>query len=179
MNRVVKLGAVSCLAVLVGGVGIASAEAPAKKRKPTLFEQIFGSPSKSRAERSRKNRSRIFVNRDQHNANAANGIQVINGQDRDARRKTPNVVVADSDPEGDPGLGRGNLRYAAPKLVGLSGLKLADPRPAEASAQAIHDQLSGEGPSLRVLPEAREALLDQYRSQNFRPIWLENGKLSV
>ena len=73
----------------------------------------------------------------------------------------------------------GNLTYVPPKLVPLSGVKLAEPRPADAAASRhLRPARPADGPSLRVLPAARDALLAQYAAQDFRPIWLEDGKLS-
>lgn len=165
MKRFVKLCAASILSLTVLATGMAEADRPAKKRKPTFFEQIFG------ADRDRrKTDRRVFGRRDRDD------VRSIRVSQPTKKRKRP--VVADSDPEGDPGLGMGNLRYAAPRLAALSGVKLAEPRPFEPSAGAIHDQLAESGPALQVLPATRDAVVETYRTRNFRPVWLENGGLS-
>ena len=165
MKRFVTLCAVSVLAVAVGG-GMAVADGSAKKRKPTLFEQVFGSSSKKA---DRKSRRGSFFGRDR-DAGDVRPIRLID---------QPRQATADADPEADPGLGMGNLTYAAPRMVAVSGISLAEPRPLDPAAAAIYDQLSGSGPAFRVLPATREALLDQYRKRDFRPVFLENGELSA
>ena len=166
MKRFVTLCAVSVLAIALGG-GIAQADGQAKKRKPTLFEQVFGSSSKS-ADRQAKRRG--FFGRDRNDAGDVRPIRLIDQTRRD---------TADADPEPDPGLGMGNLTYTAPRLVAVSGITLAQARPLEPASAAIYDQLSGSGPAFRVLPSTRDALLDQYGKRGFRPVFLENGGLSA
>ncbi|MGA1731168.1 MAG: hypothetical protein ACO4B5_13190, partial [Steroidobacteraceae bacterium] len=96
MKRFVKLCAASFLALAVVATGMAEADKPAKKRKPTFFEQVFGNSGERR-----KNDRRIFGRRDR---NEAASIRVVSQSTRKKR-----AAVADADPEGDPGLGMGNL----------------------------------------------------------------------
>jgi L,D-transpeptidase YcbB len=165
MKRFVKLCVASFLALAVCATGMAEADRPAKKRKPTFFEQVFGSGERRKVDR------RVFGNRERREVRS---IRVVN---KPAKRKR--AVAADNDPEGDAGYGMGNLRYAAPRLVALNGLRLEEPRPFEPSAAAVYDQLAGSGPALAVLPETREAVVEAYRKRAFRPVWLENGSLSA
>lgn len=163
MKRFVKLIAVSFLAVTVCGVGMAEADRPAKKRKPTFFEQLFGAPSRDRNDR--KYNRRGFWEDDE--------IRVISS------KKTKKKSYENSDPGGgDAGLGMGNLRYAAPALAALSGVRLAEARPVDASEAAIYDQLTGAGTALRVLPATRDAIVDTYRTRGFKPVWIEGAALS-
>jgi murein L,D-transpeptidase YcbB/YkuD len=166
MKRFVKLCAVSLLAVSVLGGGLAEADQPAKKRKPTFFEQLFG--EQTYRKKDRRNDRRLFSrkNRDQ--------VSVIRTSSRKSR-----PVASGDDPEGDPGYGMGNLRYVAPRLAAVSGAKLAEPRPLDSSAAVIHDQLSGTSAALAVLPETRNAVIEAYRQRQFRPVWLEAGALSA
>jgi murein L,D-transpeptidase YcbB/YkuD len=168
MKRFVRVCAVSLLAVAVSG-GMAEADSPAKKRKPTFFEQIFGSPSK-KAERKAKRRN--LFGRDRDSVGEVRPIRLID-QPRSKKNR-----IADADPEPDPGLGMGNLTYAAPRMLAVSGLSLAEPRPADAAAAAIYDQLSGSGPGFRLLPDSRDALLEQYGKRAYRPVFVANGELS-
>ena len=166
MKKFVKLGAVACLAALMASGG-ALAEGSAKKHKPGFFERLFG--SQNRDNRKQTNRS-LFGSRDRDGLMGASGEA--------GRNLSSASQSADADPEGDPGLGMGNLTYIPPKMAALSAMKLSEPQPADAAAAAIYDQLSGESASVRVMPEARDAILAQYKSQNFNPIWLSQGKLS-
>ena len=77
---------------------MAEADKPAKKRKPTFFEQIFGG---LRTASERKNDRRVFGRRDRGDVGS---IRVI---DQRGRKNRKSRSVADSDPEGDPGLRHG------------------------------------------------------------------------
>jgi murein L,D-transpeptidase YcbB/YkuD len=167
MKWFVKLCAASFLSLAVLGTGMAEADRPAKKRKPTFLEQIFGTP----AERAERRKERRMFGRNERGEYRS--VRVISDKPRQRRS-----AVNDDDPEGDPGLGMGNLRYVAPRLAAVSGVSLAEPRPADAAAGAIHDQLAGSGPAFQVLPETRDAVIETYRKRDFRPVWLENGSLS-
>ncbi len=165
MKTFVKACAVACLAALVAS-GSALADSGVKKQKPGFLERLFTPKKRDTRKEMSRNLFGWKNNRD------ALGVP---GQGMKAASAT---TWSDADPEPDPGLGMGNLTYVAPKLAALSALKLSEPRPADPAAGAIHDQLTGENASLRVLPMARDAILDQYRSQAFRPIWLADGTLS-
>jgi len=156
-------------ALLLGGTALA--DAPAKKRKPTFLEQVFGNSGKS----AQQKRRTVFgggLRNDDSLGNAGTFDETSKAS------KRSKVTIVDADPGGDPGYGMGNLTYVPPKLVALSGLGLADAAPADPAAAAIHGQLAADGPSIRVLPAARDALLAQYAAHFYRPIWVENGRLS-
>lgn len=169
MKTFVKAGVLAlAAAVLLGGTALA--DNPPKKPKPGFFEQLFGGGSSD--PQPRRHRSLFGFGKN----------DPFQGEDPSidyGTTKHGNVQVLDSaDPEGDPGLGMGNLTYVPPKLAALSGLTLPGTAPTDPAAAAIYAQLSGEGPSLRVAPAARDALVAQYAAQNYRPIWLKDGKLS-
>ena len=163
MKRFVKLCAMSLLALSVLGSGMAEADRPAKKRKPTFFEQLFGG---SNYRSDRRNERGLFGRKNRDDINVVK-----------VSRKSRSLA-ADDDPEGDSGYGMGNMRYAAPRLASLSGVKLEEPRPFESAAAAIHDQLTGSGPAIQVLPETRTAVIEAYRARQFQPVWLEGNALS-
>lgn len=165
MKSFVKLCAVSLLAVSVLGAGIAGAEQPVKKRKPTFLQQLFGEQT---YRGDRRTDRRLFGRRDRGEIDV---IRTVSGANR--------PIASDEDPEGDPGYGMGNLRYVAPRLVAVRGAELTEPRPFEPAAAAIHDQLTGTGPALAVLAETRTAVIEAYRLRQFRPVWIEDGALSA
>lgn len=181
MKAILKFCAVSGVALAVGaGAAMADTNSVTKKRKASLFESLFGGPSKPRTE-NRKRRF-LFGKRDDSSFGDVRIIrdgEFARASESDiSTSKSRRTLANDGDPEGDPGLGMGNLPYVSPKLVGLNGMKLSEPRPSDSSASALYDSLSGEGPSFRVIPEIRDALLAQYKAQSFRPIWLAGSKLS-
>ena len=174
LTNLLKLLGISCLALTLLG-GMHEADAAAKKREQGFFERLFGG-SKNSSERKKVRRG---TDRRNSEVVRSGGIRVISESAvKGVRKKNKRNTAAANDPGTDFGYGMGNLRYVALALVGLSDITMKNPRPADAAAAAIYDQLSGSGPSLRVLPAAREALLGQYRARGFRPVWIEGGKLS-
>lgn len=172
MKKFVSGSAAAFLAtLLLGGVAVQDVQADSK-RKPGFLEQLFGN---NRSEPSaNRNRQRTLFGSWKDDPSVYEGKR----SKKTASKNKSKPLIADADPEGDPGLGMGNLTYVPPKLVPLSGVKLAEPRPADAAAAAIHDQLAADVPALRVLPAAREALVTQYAAQGFKPMWLADGKLT-
>lgn len=173
MKKFVSGSTLAFLAAMVAG-GIAAGDAhAASKRKPGFLEQLFGT-----------NRNEPYSPRNRHRSlfggwkDDPSYIDGKRAKKSAGKKKKSNFVIVDADPEGDSGLGMGNLTYVPPKLVPLSGVKLAEARPMEAAPAAIHDQLSTDVPALRVLPSTREAIVAQYAAQGFRPMWVKDGKLS-
>lgn len=174
-----KFVSTSILAAMAGLLlqGTAMADAPAKKRKPTFIEQLFGNRGGSTHNSARKNRSLFGSLKGDPFQGWDSTPDYSTTRGSTTRGK---VTIADSaDPEDTiPGFGMGNLTYVPPKLVALSGISLSGAAPADPAAAAIYNQLAADGPSLRVLPAARDALLAQYASRSYRPIWLKDGKLT-
>ncbi|PZF78607.1 hypothetical protein DK847_02025 [Aestuariivirga litoralis] len=154
-------------AVLLGGT--APAEAASSRQKPSFIEKLF---SKSGNHAAGKKRRSVF-------GSFKDDPVYIEDPTPNYAPKRKKVTIVDADPGGDQGYGMGNLTYVPPKLVPLSGVSLATAAPADAAAAAIYSQLAADGPSLRVLPAAREALLAEYAARSYRPIWLADGKLSA
>lgn len=153
--------------VLLGGT--APAQADSRKQKPTFIEKLF----KGSASNTTKKRRTLF-------GSFKDDPAYVDATPRTGSQKKRKVTVADADPGGgDTGYGMGNLTYVPPKLLAMSGLSLADAAPADPAAAAIYNQLTAVGPSLRLLPAAQDALLAHYAAQSYRPIWLQDGKLSA
>ena len=166
MKTLVKASLVALSAgILLGGSALADS---APKKKPGFFEQLFGSSGDTTPRRHRNLfgsfKDDPFFGGDQASQKPARGkVQIVDS----------------ADPEADPGFGMGNLTYVPPKLAALSGIALPGAAPTDPAAAAIYAQLGADGPSLRVLPAARDALLAQYAAQSYRPIWLQDGKLTA
>jgi murein L,D-transpeptidase YcbB/YkuD len=147
--------------------GTALAEKPVRKHKPGFLEQLFGTSSSHPTTKKRRSLFGSFKD------------DPFYVEDETSGSRKGRVVIVDADPEDAvPGYGMGNLTYVPPKMVALSGVSLATAAPADPAAAAVYGQLTAEGPSLRVLPAARDALLAQYAAQDYRPIWLKDGKLT-
>ncbi len=205
MKRTALLVTMSALALSLVATSDVSAET--RRKKQGLFENVFGVPQREEVRRRKANRGEPVKARrgsgkwqdnqfsgsrsDRQIAREAtrraneDDVRIINGQRGEAARKQKqgkprNVIqVADSDPEGDPGFGMGNLTYMAPKLVPVTGLQIKEVRPADAAAGLIHDAFTATEPTIRATAEVRDAVVALYRQQNFRPMWTEGGVLSA
>ena len=181
MNKTAfRLGAAAVALLLVTDMTLAASKQENRKRKASIFSEIF-SPSPERASAPRKKR-RVMFGRDW--LDDGRQIRVISGQDSEDRqpakkRKSPNVItVADEDPEGDPGFGMGNLTYVAEPTVAMVGAKLPAERPPAPDAAAVYEALAAPDATLRVVPQIRDAVVEHYASHGFRPLWSDGGKLS-
>jgi len=179
MKTFVKKSFVAVSALLILS-GTAVDVAYAGSNGPSFFERLFGFNKNDPYSPHNRNIG-LFGSRKSDSYSYKSKSQNADSRRRGSAKKIskPRVVIAEADPEVDPGFGMGNLTYVPPKLVPLSAVQLNAERPADAAAAAIYDQLStGGSTSLRVLPAAREAIVAQYAAQDFRPIWLKDGKLS-
>jgi len=168
----VRLSVAALALVLLAGSAFAASEAPVKKRKLGFFESLFGERSVRHERKRQPAFGRNWWSR------GDDDVRIVYGSDWGPDgTKNRRRVVADDDPEGDPGFGMGNISYVADKQVPLGGNVLAVPRP-EGDAGLIYDALSDRDLGIRTLPAARDAIVQHYRTTGFRPIWLAAGKLS-
>ena len=166
MKTFVKASMVALVSgVLLGGTALAGSQPV--KHKPNFLEQLFGGFGDGS-----QHRHRSFF------GNPKDDPFFVGDQAPQKSSRGQVQIVDSADPQADPGLGMGNLTYGPPKLAALSGITLPGAAPSDPAAAAIYAQLSTDGPSLHVLPAARDALLAQYEAQSYRPIWLQDGKLS-
>lgn len=152
---------------------VALADHESRKKKRNFFDRLFSSDNEySRGSPWEESRQRKRWRR------ADNGVRFIYG----SRLNNPwlrKSYTRDFDPEPEfKGLGTGNLTYVADKLTSLGGTKLNAPRPADAAAAALYDALASKDLGIRILPEIKQAMLDHFRARDFRPLWLEGGKVS-
>ena len=63
------------------------------------------------------------------------------------------------------------LVYQPEKLVGLNALDLTETAPADPLAAAIYGRLKTRASAIRVTPEERQAIVDFYRLNGFKPLW--------
>ena len=173
MKRVLLRVTVAAMTTaLTFGVALADHDSYKKKKKRNFFESLF----------SRNDDSRDFRRQESWNLRkkqrrwGSDGVRIIYGSnDRWPRKNYRN----DGDPEpAFKGFGTGNLTYVADKLTSLGGGILTEARPADAAGAAIYDALVSKDLGIRVLPEIKQAMLDHYRGQNFRPLWIADGKPS-
>ena len=163
MSRLALKIGIAALAIVVAA-GAAEASERTKKKKKGFFAALFGESTNTQRKKAKKNRRFLFGGNDD--------VEIITGSELDITRGR-----SDDDPEPSPGLGMGNLTYVPDKLALLGNAKFTEPRPADPAASAIMDALASDDAGIRVLPEARDAILDHYRSTGFKPVWLTGQTL--
>lgn len=173
MNRTGKHLVISALALMVAtGTAFADSKSAERNRKTSFFDRLFKAPSKSTTEK-RKRRTLFGSNW----WDSGYDSRVVNGQEN-ARKRRNVARLGDGDPEGDPGIGMGNLTYAPDQTQQLAGLKFAETRPLTPDAAAIYDALTAPESTARVIPAIRETLAEHYRQQGFKPLWIKDGQLA-
>lgn len=158
LKPVLRIG----VAVLALALVVPTADAAERtKQRKGFFATLFGSNDFSDRKKQKKKRNFLFDNND-------DDVEIITGSRSGSRGQ-----VEDADPEPSPGIGMGNLSYVPDKLVLLGGAKFSDVRPADPAAAAIMDVLGSADTGIRILPEARDAILAHYRATGFKPIWFQ------
>lgn len=180
MNKTaLRFGAAALAILFAADLSLAESSKELRTRKTNIFSDLFGNAPKKPAAERQKERRTLFGG---DWFDDGRKVRIINGQDTTAttarKRKTPNVVVPDEDPEGDPGFGMGNLTYVADRTVTMGGIKLPPERPASGDAAAIYDSLGGTEAALRVVPAIRDAVAAHYSATGFAPLWTGGGELN-
>jgi L,D-transpeptidase YcbB len=151
-----------------------------------FFDSLFGQP---RWKQKRRARPPVFEDRErpwwQRKQRRRDGVRVFGGfddfeQSRSTKRKrAPRKAVADyADPEGLPGLGMGNPLYQPSRLVPLIDPSIAKLAAADISVDGVATALTDPKTAARVEPPWREPIINLYRNTKFKPVWVENGKVS-
>ena len=163
-----RLG-VAALGMLVAA-SAAYADTPGVTRKKSFFDDLFGGGNRSGLILRKKRR--VIFGDDWWNESSRGGVRVINGRDLSY------TINDGSDPEIPTGYGMGNLTYVPENLVALGGTAPKDVRPDWGIAAEIYDALASPDLGIKVQAEERQAILSHYSQTGFRPLWIENGKLS-
>lgn len=145
-----------------------------KKKRKGLFESLFGSVEEraARAERRRQAKAerRNWWLRE-------NGVDVY----RDPGLSSRNRQLANDDygdPEPIPGLGMGNVNYALPRLQPVADKSLI-PLPAiGVEGEALRIVLSDVKTPVKADVKIRDSVISLYKDNRFKPLWLENGRVS-
>lgn len=171
MNNTGKRIILAAMAImLASGVALAG---ETKRKKKGFFESLFGISKKKTSENRKKRRSVFGKNW----WDDEDDVRIIDEKNR-RKRKRAEQYANDGDPEGDPGLGMGNLPYIPEKTVSLGGMKFTQQRPEKPETAAVYDALVSSSSTLRVLPDQQEAISAHYGQTNFRPLWTEGGQIS-
>lgn len=165
MKKFVKIVALTGLAIALSSGFADAAGKDSVRKKKTLFDSLFGVNNSTDKPARRKNRGRNWWDN-------GSDVRIISGDNLDGVRTRQGSVISagdDSDPEGDPGFGMGNLTYVPDKTFPLSGLKLTETRPATEQTGAIYDALSNPGETYQAIAPIRDAVVDHYKSRNSPP----------
>jgi L,D-transpeptidase YcbB len=155
-----------------------------RPRRKGFFESIFGPRTKPRRE--------FRPARDFWWEDDPSEVRVIRGPEKKPKlqskkqiavdkpgKKKPAVKTAFVDPEIGEGLGMGNLTYAAPKQEPVFDPSFAKATVADVAPSAIKVVLSDRSTNIRTTDVIRKAVLEFYKTNNFNPIWTENGNISA
>ena len=169
---ILRLTVATMMAAFSSGLALADSSDVGNKRE-NFFDRLF-SP------RNARHRSRDDwwgQPRQDWWGRSDDGVRIFYGSRPNRAWLRRNPSLGNDDPEaGSEGYGMGNLTYVPDKLVSLGAMAFAEPRPADTAAAALYDALASKDLGVRVLPDIRQAILDHYRAQGFRPLWLEGGK---
>ena len=168
--------AAASLAALLILITPADADNGQRKKRKGFFESLFGT-SEERASRAERRRQldaerRGWWLRD-------NGIDFY----RDPSFGSGKRQSADSGDYGDPeptvpGMGMGNLTYSLPRLVAVSDKSLIPMPAAGVEGEAVRIVLSDAKTPVKAVQPVRDAVIALYKDSQFKPLWLENGKVS-
>lgn len=155
---------------------------PAPVQAQGFFESLFG-PRKMRQQQKKKvvtgqragrfGNDRVRILR----GNSSDNLSVTRQATRKAKKRPP--VESYSDPEPIPGLGWGNPIYVAPRLLVLADPALSKVDVASAADAQILATLANLKSGIRVEESLRKPILSLYKTNGYKPIWLDQGKPSA
>ncbi len=151
------LAAVAALVLVATVVPAASSE----KHAPTFFERLFS---------SRQNTKPVEVKR-KSNFSFFNWISAPRKSNVDITYNT-----ADGDPEPYPTIGMGNLGYVPPKALSLYEPAAATVQSSNPLQDAIRQIFLDRKSGYRINQDERDAIVAYYRTANYAPLWLYEGK---
>jgi murein L,D-transpeptidase YcbB/YkuD len=97
----------------------------------------------------------------------------------DVNKSKKKPIVGDIDPQGTPpSPDAGFANYQPVKLVSLSNSKLDAPKPQQVLASTILNELRQSAAPVRVTTQQRDAIINFYRLNNFKPIWVSSEGLA-
>lgn len=185
---------VSCVSafVLAGFVVPADADTLFKRRKPNFFERLFGAGGNSDFENrgtfEGPSRGGLFGKRrkqpPQWWIDDGNGDQSLYGSEpgtgkRKAKiKKAAPTQAAFIDPDVAEGIGMGNRTYFPPVVVPVVNASFSKLSAAGDAENAIRLALSDKGTDIRAVGDIRNAVLDYYKSNGFKPLWTGQGALT-
>jgi L,D-transpeptidase YcbB len=186
---------VSCVSALVLAAFVVPADADSlfKRRRPNFFERLFGAGDNDSYDSNRgsfegSNRGGLFTKRRRQQQPQwwldGNGDETLYGGEQGAtkRRLKPKkaapVQAAFIDPDVAAGIGMGNLTYLPPVVVPVVDASFSKLSATGDESNAIRLALSDRGTQIRAVGEVRQAVVDQYKSSGFKPLWTSRGALT-
>jgi hypothetical protein len=158
------------LSILALGASAASAD---QTRKPNFFELLFGTRPQS---------AQSPYNQPQRNWWEKNGIFAGDpalGNIGKARRAA-NIALGDAgDPETVKGLGYGTVTYVPPVASPVFDSTFIALSAATPDADAIRITLADKATAIKAVDSERKAVLAFYKTNEFKPVWLSDGHLSL
>jgi L,D-transpeptidase YcbB len=150
------------------------------KRHRTFFEKLFGLKPKKQRQVERYDPWWEDDSWDD------DGVRIIRGGKEKkkkkkvattATKKTP-AATAFVDPEVAEGLGMGNIPYVMPTLVAVTDRFPEKALAGDIASESIRVVLGNRQTDIRAPQVIGKAVLAHYRATRFKPLWIENGRLS-
>ncbi len=171
-----KFLVVSTFALLPLSGTPAVAETKTKFRLPPGVTIVSGTDAKSQSRKPSKTKKSgkglfWFLN-----GGSNYDVDIIYGNENASRNSTQFVDYGD--PEPLPTNGIGNLDYEPPLSVPVFDATFAKLTPQFGSAEIIRRHMSDKKNMVFSSVPIRKAILENYKSRNFEPLWIKDGKLS-
>jgi L,D-transpeptidase YcbB len=186
-----KKSVVLSLSALLAFTAIAEcafAQEVQRTRRPGFFERLFGGfdrPSRRPVRQARwwdEDTPEIRIirgGREDAKRKKVKKVALLNPAakppEKIKRRAIPAVTI---DPDVAEGLGMGNLEYVAPKLVTVADSTLSQLIGITPDSAALRAVLTDRKSVITATPAVREAVLDLYKSNSFKPLWTADGNIS-
>jgi L,D-transpeptidase YcbB len=171
--------AVAALAVLAPA---SHADKPFKKKHLSFFESLFGT-TEDRAARAERRRQEALQRRQfwlQDNGYVFGRPVRPNayGKPVAGKKVAAKVLPIYEDPEPIPGFGYGNVAFVLPRMVPVADAGLAQLPASGLDDESVRVVLSDRQSPVKADVKMRDAVLGFYKSRNFAPVWVKDGKLT-
>jgi murein L,D-transpeptidase YcbB/YkuD len=169
-KRVIRVvAAVAALAVFAPEV-LADHDGP-KKRRKGFFESLFGTSEERQARRERKR-----LEAEQRRQWWLEEQGLVPQKKKKSTKVAKNAApIGDGDPEPLPGFGMGNVAFVLPRQVAVADAGLSALSTTDVGANAIKLTLTDKSTPIKADAAIKDAVINLYRQNNLKPIWLANG----
>lgn len=168
-KRVLRVAAAVVALAVFAPAAFADHESVGRKKRKGFFDSLFGTPDERRAKAERR-RQQAEQRREWWEDE-----QGFNSR----RKKGDSALPIYDDPEPIPGFGMGNVAFVLPRLQPVADAGLAALPAENLSGESIKLVLADKSTPIKADTAVKDVVLAHYKATKFKPIWLENGAVSV